>query len=88
MIAALYYAVDPLFHVTTSSYSTEAIPDNIRGRVVSFTRLQVLAANALGFFLGGQALEYLSIMTTISLFTAFLLVLTIAIAANSRISRL
>lgn len=88
MIAALYYAVDPLFHVTTSSYSAEVIPDNIRGRVVSLTRLQVLAANSLGFFLVGQALEYLSIMTTISLFTAFLLVLTIAIAANSRLSRL
>jgi len=88
MIAALYYAVDPLFHVTTSSYSAEVIPDNIRGRVVSLTRLQVLAANSLGFFLVGQALEYLSIMTTIYLFTAFLLVLTIAIAANSRLSRL
>lgn len=88
MIAALYYAVDPLFHVTTSSYSAEVTPDNIRGRVVSLTRLQVLAANSLGFFLVGQALEYLSIMTTIDLFTAFLLVLTIAIAANSRLSRL
>jgi len=87
-VTALYYAVDPLFHVATSSYSAEVIPDDIRGRVVSLTRLQVLAANSLGFFLVGQALEYLGITTTVYLFTAFLLTLTITIAANARLSRL
>ena len=88
VVTALYYAVDPLFHVTTSSYSAEVIPDNIRGRVVSFTRLQVLAANSLGFFLVGQALEYLSTTTTIYLFVTLLFLLSVAIATNSRLLRI
>src|SRR6266446_3916665 len=88
MVTALYYAVDPLFHVTTSSYSAEVIPDNIRGRVISLTRLQVLAANSLGFFLVGQALEYLSTATTIYLFVTLLFLLSVAIATNSRLSRI
>ncbi len=86
VVTALYYAVDPLFHVTTSSYSAEVIPDGIRGRVVSLTRLQVLAANSLGFFLVGQALEYLSTTTTTYLLAAFLFLLSVAIAANSHLS--
>jgi MFS-type transporter involved in bile tolerance (Atg22 family) len=40
IIAALYYAVDPLFHVTTSSYAAEVIPDNIRGRVLTLCRIE------------------------------------------------
>jgi predicted MFS family arabinose efflux permease len=88
VVTALYYAVDPLFHVTTSSYSAKVIPDNIRGRVVSLTRLQVLAANSLGFFLVGQALEHLSTATTTYLLAAFLFLLSIAIAANPRLSHI
>jgi MFS family permease len=85
-ITMLYYAVDPLFHIITSSYSAEVIPDNIRGRVVSLTRLQVLAANSLGFFLVGQAIEYLDTTVTIYLFAAFLLLLSIVIAANHKLA--
>src|SRR5258708_19156061 len=88
MVTALYYAVDPLFHVTTSSYSAEVIPDNIRGRVISLTRLQVLAANSLGFFLVGQALEYLSTATTIYLLAAFLLLLSVPISTNPLLSHI
>jgi predicted MFS family arabinose efflux permease len=87
-VTALYYAVDPLFHVTTSSYSAEITPDDLRGRVLSLTRLQVLAANSLGFFLVGQSLEFLSTTTTIYLLAAVLLVLAAAIAANAQLSRL
>jgi predicted MFS family arabinose efflux permease len=49
LIAAVYYAVDPLFHLTTYTYSAKLIPDDMRGRVSSFTRLQVLAAHSLAF---------------------------------------
>jgi hypothetical protein len=53
-----------------------------------FRQEVVLAANTLGFFLVGQSLEYLSATTTIYLLAAFLLVLSIAIAGNVRLSPL
>ncbi len=88
LVTALYYAVDPLFHVTTSSYSAKVVPDKLRARVVSFTRLQVLAANSLGFFIAGQSLEYLGAHRTIYLFLGLLCVLFISIAVNQRLSGL
>src|SRR5260370_39909254 len=88
MVTALYYAVDPLFHVTTSSYSAEVIPDMIRGRVISFTRLQVLAPNSLGFFLLVQALAYLCTDPNLYVLAAFLLLLSVAIATTSRLSHI
>ncbi|HEY7418108.1 MAG TPA: MFS transporter [Ktedonobacteraceae bacterium] len=86
LITALYYAVDPLFHVTTSSYSAKVIPDTLRARVVSFTRLQVLAANSLGFFIVGQSLQYLGSRSTIYIFLGLLSVLLVLIVANSKLS--
>ncbi len=86
IVTALYYAVDPLFHTTTSSYSAKIIPDAMRGRVVSFTRLQVLAAHSLGFFISGMSLEYFGTSWTIGLFMGLLFLLFVALAANSRLS--
>jgi len=86
LITALYYAVDPLFHVTTSSYSAKVIPDKLRARVVSFTRLQVLAANSLGFFIVGQSLQYLGSRSTMYMFLGLLSVLLVLIVANSKLS--
>jgi predicted MFS family arabinose efflux permease len=87
LVTALYYAVDPLFHVTTSSYSAKVIPDRLRARVVSFTRLQVLAANSLGFFIVGQSLEYLGSRDTIYLFIGVLVILFVLIVANPKLSQ-
>ncbi len=62
-ITALFYAVDPLYNVTTSSYSAKMIPDEMRGRVTSLTRLVVLGAYSFGFFITGNLLQYLSTIT-------------------------
>lgn len=86
LITALYYAVDPLFHVTTSSYSARVIPDTLRARVVSFTRLQVLAANSLGFFLVGQSLAHAGSRDTTYLFIGVLCAVFVLIVANARLS--
>jgi predicted MFS family arabinose efflux permease len=85
-VTALFYAVDPLFHVTTSSYSAVLIPDAIRGRVTSLTRLQVLAAHSLGFFIAGMTLQHLGSTWTISLFAGFLFVLLATVIANRKLS--
>jgi predicted MFS family arabinose efflux permease len=87
LIAAVYYAVDPLFHLTTYTYSAKLIPDDMRGRVSSFTRLQVLAAHSLGFFISGLTLQYLGSSWTIGLFLSLLAFLFIALATNSRLSK-
>jgi predicted MFS family arabinose efflux permease len=87
LVTALYYAVDPLFHVTTSSYSAKVIPDRLRARVVSFTRLQVLAANSLGFFIVGQSLEYLGSRDTIYLFIGVLVILFVLTVANPKLAQ-
>lgn len=50
---ALFYALDPVYVVTTSSYSAATIPDALRGRVASLTRLVALAANSFGVFITG-----------------------------------
>jgi len=86
-VTALYYAVDPLFHVTTSSYSARVIPDRLRARVVSFTRLQVLTANSLGFFIVGQSLEYLGAHDTVYLFIGVLVILFVLITANPKLTQ-
>ncbi len=56
-ITALYYLVDPIYFVGTSSYSAKTIPDSLRGRISSLTRLVVLGAHSFGFFITGILLE-------------------------------
>ncbi len=74
-ITALFYAVDPLYNVTTSSYSAKTIPDEIRGRVISLTRLVVLGANSFGFYMTGNLLQHLGSQGTIGVFSGLLFVL-------------
>jgi MFS family permease len=45
LITATVYAIDPLHYLTTATYSRMVVPDKLRGRVLSFTRIQVFAAN-------------------------------------------
>lgn len=86
IITALMYAIDPLHHLTTASYSRNIIPDKIRGRVISLTRMQVLAANSLGFFIAGLTLQHLGSGWTIGLFAGLLFVLVAAAAASRRLA--
>jgi len=46
-LTALFYAVDTLYVVTTASYSAAITPDELRGRVVSLTRLVALGSHSL-----------------------------------------
>lgn len=86
LITALFYVVDPLYNVTTSSYSAIIIPDEIRGRVTSLTRLVVLGAYSFGFFMTGMLLQYLGNNWTIGVFSIMLLLLFIATAKNRNLA--
>lgn len=71
-ITALFYAVDPLYNVTVSSYSARTIPDELRGRVISLTRLVVLGAHSFGFFITGNLIQYFGSKVTIGVFACLL----------------
>jgi predicted MFS family arabinose efflux permease len=83
-ITALFYAVDPLYDVTTSAYSAKIIPNEIRGKVTSLTRLVILGAYSFGFFITGNFLEYLGSLWTIGIFSVLLFVLFLGIALNRK----
>lgn len=78
-ITALFYAIDPLYNVTVSSYSARTIPDELRGRVISLTRLIVLAGHSFGFFITGNLLQYCGSKVTIWIFSCLLLFLFLMI---------
>lgn len=71
-ITALFYLLDPLYNVTVSSYSARTIPDEIRGKVSSLTRLVILGAYSLGFFITGNLLLYFGSKWTIGAFSCLL----------------
>ncbi len=87
VITALFYAVDTLYVVTTSSYSAVLTPDALRGRVVSLTRLVALGAHSLGFFLTGLLLQYLGSTRTIIGLTGLLLLLFLATVLDRNLAR-
>lgn len=86
LITALFYIVDPLYNVTTSSYSAKTIPDEIRGRVTSLTRLVVLGSYSLGFFATGMLLQYVGTFQTIIVFVWLLFILFIMTLLNKSIA--
>lgn len=86
-VTALFYAVDPLYIVTVSSYSVQTVPDEIRGRIVGLTRLVTLAANSFGFFITGYLLQYLGSKWTVGVFSALLFGLFLASMLNKNLAR-
>jgi MFS family permease len=86
-ITALFYAVDTLYVVITSSYSAALTPDALRGRVVSLTRLVSLGSHSLGFFLTGLLLQYLGSARTIAGLTGLLFLLFLTTVANRKLTR-
>jgi hypothetical protein len=58
------------------------------GRVISLTRMQVLAANSIGFFVAGIALQYLGSGWTIGLFAGFLMLLFVLVAFNEKLGQI
>ncbi len=86
-ITALFYAVDTLYVVTTTSYSAVITPDELRGRVVSLTRLVALGSPSPGFFLTGLLPQYPGSTRTIVGLTCLLLLLFLATVANKNRTR-
>ena len=84
-VTALFYAIDPLWEVSTGAHPVAMVPDYIRGRVLSLTRMVLLAANALGLFVTGQVLHYWGSGWTIGLYVVVLFVLLTAVLTNKRI---
>ena len=77
IITAVFYVVSPLYDVTTSTYSAFRIPDSIRGRVISITRLINLGSFSLGFAATGLFLQFLGSLWTIGIFSNLLLVVAL-----------
>jgi len=86
-ITAALYLVNPLYEVTTATYSTAVIPDRIRGRVLSLTRLVVLASNSLGYVITGWLLQYFGSTWTIPILFCLLLVLTLITMFSSTLAK-
>jgi len=84
-VTALFYSIDPLWEVSTGAHPVAIVPDYIRGRVLSLTRMVLLGANSLGLFVTGQALHYWGSSWTIGLYLILLFGLLIAVLTNKRI---
>lgn len=84
-VTALFYAIDPLWEVSTGAHPVAIVPDYIRGRVLSLTRMVLLGANSLGLFATGLAIHYLGGTWTIGLYTILLFALFMAVLANKKI---
>jgi len=63
VVTALLYVISPIYEVTTATYSISVIPDRIRGRILSLTRLVVLASFSFGSVFTGWLLQYFSTWT-------------------------
>jgi len=86
-VTACYFALDPTYVVATSSYSARTIPDAIRGKVTSLTRLVVLGAHSLGFALTGVAIQSLGTDWTIGAGSSLLLVLCLFVLRNRTLAQ-
>lgn len=73
IITAAFFIMQPLHDVTTSTYTASHVPDRLRGRITSLTRLLVLSSFSLGYVIVGFSLQFLSSLWTISIFSALLL---------------
>ena len=73
IITAAFFVMIPLYDVTASTYSASHVPDPIRGRVTSVTRLIVLSAVSLGSVVAGFSLQFFGSFWTIGIFSALLL---------------
>ncbi len=75
-VTAVLYLIVPTYEVTTATYSAAVIPDRIRGRILSLTRLVVLASNSFGYVVTGWLLQSFS-TGTIPILSCLLLILAL-----------
>jgi predicted MFS family arabinose efflux permease len=76
IVTSTLYMIAPIYEVTTATYSVSVIPDRIRGRTLSLTRLVVLASNSLGYVIAGWLLQFFT-PGTIPILSCLLLVLAL-----------
>ncbi len=77
VITFAFFLVSPLYDVTTSTYATSHIPDSMRGRVTSVSRVIVLSSFSLGYAAAGFLLQFCGTVWTIGLFSGVLLVVAL-----------
>ncbi len=82
VLTAAVYAVGPLFEVTVASYTATIIPDAMRGRVTSLTRLVELGAYSGGLLVTGTLLQALGSLWTIGVFSIVLFLLSLYAACD------
>jgi MFS family permease len=88
IITACMNFIAPSFDVVISSFTTPLIPDEIRGRISSITRLTTFAAYSLGFFLMGVSIQFLGVTKTIATFFVFLIVLSLFVITNKSLKQI
>jgi predicted MFS family arabinose efflux permease len=86
LVTALFYAIDPFWEVSTGAHPVVIVPDYIRGRVLSLTRMVLLAANSFGLFATGLVIHYFGTDWTIGFYSVVLLVLLVAVKSNTRLA--
>ncbi len=78
-ITAVLFAIFPIFDIINATYTVSVVPDAIRGRITSLTRMVRLGANSLGFFVTGTLIHVVGSPGTIIIFSCLLLILTLAV---------
>lgn len=79
IITAALFALIPIYEITTATYTVSVIPDAIRGRILSLTRLVMLGAYSLGFFVTGVLLQFAGSIRSIIIFSCLLLILALTV---------
>jgi hypothetical protein len=87
-ITAALFAIVPIFEITNATYTVSVVPDAIRGRILSLTRMVMLGANSLGFFVTGILLHFVGSTSTIIIFSCLLLVLALAVIFNKSLHQI
>jgi predicted MFS family arabinose efflux permease len=78
-ITAALLAIVPLFEITNATYTVSVVPDAMRGRILSLTRLVRNATNSLGVFVTGILLLFVGSTSTIVIFSCLLLILALTV---------
>ena len=76
-ITFAFTAIEPIFLITSGSYTATLIPDGLRGRVSGVSRLLELGAHALGFLVMGTLLHTAGTTASIVAFSSLLLVVAV-----------
>jgi predicted MFS family arabinose efflux permease len=88
LVTFLFNLVTPIYEITSSTYSATVIPNEIRGRVTSLTRIAVLSAYSFGLFAMGTMLEKYGVNTSIAVFAGVLFLLSLITIFNKSLKQI